>query len=491
MAERTNRLAGAVRNFFALGIGNYGAMAFGLAVNVLLARRLGTDGYGRLALMLMGSQALLLMTVNWSYTGFIRFAAQEFASNQTVSGTLWTRLAIIFPVATLAVVVAVIARDPLAAYLDVPPVGLWLVVLHFAAASALSMIGAVFQATGQMARYGVCLLLDKVLMLLCLVALPAPWTSDPIVVLACYAASALSVTVWGVSAMGWTALRPVLPTRSAYRHLALFSVPALLTSWTGLLGASWFDLVILRWYVPMSGIGVYSLATQLTGVVQQITIIFSTLVLPPLSVMVAEKQDARIRLLMERLLPYWLLGTSILFSLVLFAVRVGVPLVFGESFGAAAPIVALLMIATSALALFNSCAPLVAARGSMWVLSGIYFASAAANVVLDLILIPSFGVVGSALATVIAYSTSAVLVLTYVQQKVGSRVVRLGWLTVPVLITSICFMTLDGVWFYVVAPIAAAITVVILVVAFRLFHSDDAVFLKDLRLPTPFGLGAG
>ena len=48
----------------------------------------------------------------------------------------------------------------------------------------------------------------------------------------------------------------------------------LLSSWAGLFGTNWFDLIILKRYVPISGIGVYSLATQLAGVVQQITVIF-------------------------------------------------------------------------------------------------------------------------------------------------------------------------------------------------------------------------
>ena len=397
----------------------------------------------------------------------------------------------VFIVLPLAVLVVVIARRPLAAYLDVPPIGIWLILLHFVGACALSVIGAVFQASGQMARYGVCLLLDKAVMLSCIVVFPAVWTANPVIVLACYAASSLLVAIWGASAVGLRTLRPVVPTRSAYRQMLAFSAPVLLTSWAGLFGANWFDLVILRWYVPMSGIGVYSLAGQLAGVVQQITIIFSTLVLPPLSVMVAERQDARIRTLVERLLPYWLLGASILFSVVLLGARAGVSLVFGESFSGAAPILALLMVATSAVALFNACAPIVAAYGSMWVLSGIFLLSAAANVVLDLLLIPSFGVLGSALATVLAYGTSAVLVLLFVERKLGARVLRLGWLSAPVVVACICFMALDGLWFYLAASIATALTVLVLVGVFRLFHNDDAVFLKALGLPMPFGLGAG
>ncbi|MDA1166266.1 MAG: oligosaccharide flippase family protein [Planctomycetota bacterium] len=484
----THRLADVGRNFLALGFGNYGAMAMGLGVNALLARRLGTEGYGRLALMLMASQVLLLATVNWTHTGFIRFASREFSTDRSVSETLWARLGILLPVAIVGSILMVVARQPLATYLDVPPFAIWLIVLHFVATCGLSLVGAVFQASDQMARYGASLFLDKTLMLACLVALPVAWTTSAPIVLACYAASSASVTLWGVTVIGLRTLRPTF-TRSAYRRMVLFSAPVLLSSWAGFFGANWFDLVILRWYVPISGIGVYSLAAQLAGVVQQITIIFSTLLLPPLSVMVAEGQRTRIRTLAERLLPYWLLGTSILFSLAVLTARDLVPMLFGQSFGAATPVFALLMVATSALALFNSFAPVVAAYGSMWALSGICFASAAANVGLDLVLIPPFGILGSAMATILAYGTSAVLVLVVVQRSVGGKLLRLAWLSAPVVVSCICFMTLDGIWFYAGTPLATALTVLALVRGFQLFRNDDAAFFTDLRLPLPFGLG--
>lgn len=490
MAERTHRLASTWRSFLALGAGNYAAMAVGLAINVLLARHLGTEQYGRLALMLMASQVLMLGTVNWSHVGFVRFGAREFVSKGAVTETLWIRLGIVLPAAGLGAIGIVLARHPLAAYLGVPPAGVWLILVHFVAACALSIIGAVFQASDQMSRYGVCLFLDKAVMLLLVVALPAVWLSSPLTVLACYATTSLSVAIWGVSILGPRALRPAFPPPSAYRHMVLFSAPLLLSSWAGLFGTNWFDLVIIKWYVPMSGLGVYSLATQLAGVVQQITVIFSTLLLPPLSVMVAERQDARIRTFLERLLPYWLLGTSMLFSLILIGARVGLPLVFGAAFSGAAPVLALLMVATSGLGLFNACAPLVTAYGATWVLTGISFLFAFANIVLDLLLIPRFGIAGSALATALAYGMAAVLILIFLQRRAGGRVLRLGWLPAPVLVACACFILLDGVWFYVTALLAVVLNGVVLIGAFRIFRNEDAVFLKELRLPMPPGLGA-
>ena len=489
MGERTSRLSSTWRNFLALAVGNYGAMAVALGTSVLLARRLGTENYGRLALMLMASQVLLLLSVNWSHVGFVRFGSREFAASGIVAETLWTRLGLLLPVASLGALAMVVARQPLAAYLGIPEAGVWLILVHFVAACALSVAGAILQASEQMKTYGVCLFLDKAVTLLCIVLLPSAWTSNPLIVLGCYAASSLSVAAWAVSVVGRARLRPMVPSRGAYRHMMLFSAPLLLSTWAGLFGTNWFDLVILKWYVPMSELGVYALATQLAGVVQQITVIFSTLVLPALSVMVANREDERIKLFLERLLPYWLLGTSVLFSLVLIGARAGLSFVFGESFAGAAPVLALLMVATSGLGLFNACAPLVSAYGATWVVTAISFEFAVVNIVLDLILIPRLGIAGSALATTVAYATAAVLLLVFLQRRTGSRVLRLTWLTGPVLAACACFVLIDGLWFYPAALLAVAASVLALIVAFRIFRTEDAAFLDALHLPMPFGLG--
>jgi O-antigen/teichoic acid export membrane protein len=484
-----SRIAAASRNFVALGVGNYGAMAVGLAISVLLTRRLGSERYGYLALMMMVSQVALQLTVQWSHTGFVRFASREFETRRTVSEALWARCGIVVPAVLVAAVLLIAARGPLASYLRFPETAIWIVVVHLVATGALSVVGAIFQAAGQMPRYGVALLFDKVAALALLVVVPSAWLENPVTVLAAYALSSTAVAIWG-AVMVRTAVTSALPTLGDYRHMAMFSVPVLLSSWAGLFGANWFDLVILKWYVPMSGVGVYSLSTQLAGVTQQIAVIFSTLVLPPLSVMVAEGQEARLRAFVERLLPYWLLGTSIVFTIVLFVARVGVPFAFGESFRDAAPVVALLMVATGAATLFHACAPLVAAYGAMWVVSAACIISAVVNVALDLMFIPRFGLVGSALATVLAYSASALVVLGFVQKRLGGHVFRLTWLGAPVVVACICFMVFESSWFYLVTPVAAAVTVSVLIGAFRLFHRDDAIFLKNLRLPMPFGIGS-
>jgi O-antigen/teichoic acid export membrane protein len=478
------------RSFLALGAGNYGAMAVGVVVSVLLAHRLGTEHYGLLALLLMVSQVLLLVTVNWSHAGFVRFGAREFEGSGAITQALRARLGLVGPTTLLGAAILVLGRYPLAEYLGIPPSAVWLILVHFTAASALSLVGAVFQSRNEMPRYGACLFLDKLIMLTCVLALPSSWAGSAIAALTCYAVSSSLVAIWGVAVVGVRALWPAGPG-SVYRSMAAFSLPLLLTSWAGLFGTNWFDLVILKQYVSLSNIGTYSLGVQLAGVAQQVTVIFSTLLLPELSVMVLQEQHERIRTLIERALPYYLLATSILFSVVLIAAPAAVPLIFGTPYTGTAPVLAILMLASCCLAVYNACTPLVSAYGSTWMLTGIAFASTGVNVVMDLVLIPRFGIQGSALATLLAYAACALLVLAFVQRRVGGRVLRLAWLPAPAVLAYGCSLVTTGLWFYVTALCLTVLSVLALIAAFDMFSTEDRVFFRALSLKWPFGLRAG
>ena len=479
MHDARHRLAQLLRNFLVVGAGNYGAMAVSLGINAMLTRRLGVEQFGHLALLLTASQVLALVTINWTHTTLVRFGAQEFAARGAASEAFWTRVWIVVPWLVLASALVLAGSDYLSAYLMIPRWGIPVVLAHFAATFVLLTVGAMFQAKNKMRRYGIVLFLDKAgdgrLLLVSsrhAVGRNARWRFS-----ALYAASTAAVGAWGLTRLGAASLLPIAFNRDTYVRMFAFSFPLLLSSWVGLFGTNWFDILIIKKYRPLSEVGLFSLGTVLAGVVQQVTIIFSTLLLPQLSVMVGNGELDKIRAFVDRLLPYWFLATGVMFTAVLLVADPLVPLIFGRAFAPAASVLAVLMVATSALALFNAFSPLMTAFGATWALTGIGLASGAVNVGMDLILIPSYGIRGAAFATVLAYGTSAMLVLAYVQRRLGQNVFRLALLMIPVLGACACFLFLETLPFYLAAIPIGAVSVFWLMRQFRLFRGDDAIFL--------------
>lgn len=476
-AQHRGRL---VRGFLAVGAGNYGALALSLLINIVLARRLGTEEYGRLSLLLMASQIMMLFASNWTYAGFIRFAAQEFSASGTVARTFWARGGIVAPLAVVSCSGVLLGGESLARYLGIPPWGLWLVIGHFLLFHLMTTLGAVFQARQEMVRYGILMLADKALVLGGILLLPLSMGLNPLVVLGAYAASCLIVSLTGFLVLGRRNLRPITLEKASVRSLLRFSLPLTLSIWAGLFGTNWVDLVIIKWALSVSEVGLYSLASQLSGVVQQLTIIFSTLLLPQLSVMVLKGDQVAISGYLRRMLPYWLLGTSILFCLVLLAADPLVPFIFGHPFQGAVTPFAVLMIATASLALFNAFDPLLNAYGATWALMKVTAVSIAVKVALTFWLTPLLGITGAALATVGAYLTSAVLVMALVRRHTGISVLPMTGLMAPVLVMCLARLFLVGPTFYLIAVLGTMLSVFALVHRFRLFEAKDREALKDL-----------
>lgn len=448
-----------VRDFLAVGTGNYGAIALSLAISVVLTRRLGAETFGRLALLLMASQVLSFFAANWTHIGCVRFGAREFASSRTVAATVWTRAWLMLPWAVTAGVALAVWRTPLAAYLGIAPWGLAVIFSHFLAAYAVALLGAVFQSRDQMRYYGVTLFLEKAVMLAAVALSPMAWIRNPLGVLVAYAVSDGLIVTVGWSVAGWQSLWPPTVDRRLLGEMWRFSLPLIISVWTGWLGTCWLDYVMIKWYLPLKELGWYALASQLGGAAQQVTIIFSTLLLPQASVMVANRDTEGIRRFLTRLLPFWLLGAAAFFSLALLVIHPVVPLAFGAGFNGAVPPLALLMIASSGLALYNGLTPLMCAYGATWILAGICVFSAAANVCLNRWWIPAYGINGAAAATVVAYWLSAGLVFGWVQRRVRCSLLPLLACSVPVAAVYLTLRWWPGPAGYVVATVVGVATV--------------------------------
>lgn len=471
----------ALRAVVGLAIGNYAAIAVSFVVNVYLARTLGPGEFGRLAILLLVSQVLSFVASYWTITALIHFGAREFSADGTVARALWTRTVLLLPWLGAAILLVVTARDALAAFLAVPPLGVWIVVGHFLASTLFGSAGAALQAAQRMAQYGAALLLDKAIALSLLVALRGVLVLDALVTVVVFSAGTLAASTWALMSLGARSLRPALPTRDRLGEMWRFSLPLIASTWMGFFGSQWVDLAILRRYVPLSDVGLYALSYQLAGVVQQITVIVATYVLPRYSVLVSEGRDDELRRILTRIVPYWLLGLSASLSVALWLAGPLVPLLFGADFeGSAAPF-ALLGVATICLAIFNSFNPVVIAYGATWWVSGAVLLSVSANVVLDLVLIPVFGIRGAASATVVAYALSAAATAAVAGRRLGLNASRYALFALPVLSTYLGVTVLSGVLSAVATALAIAVGSAVVVRAFDLFRPEERGLLARAR----------
>lgn len=461
-----------LRNFISMAIGNYGAIVVSVLLSLYLTRSLGAERFGKLALLLMAVQVSGCFLSNWTLPALVKFGSQEYAKESTIAGTFWARAALLMPWIAFAALGLLLAQEQAAEYLAVPVWAVWMVFGYYLLSMLLLTLGSVFQARQQMGAYAVTLFLEKASVLAAVVLLPNAYAHDPVVILICYAMGSLLVCAWSVHALGLRTFRPVYCDGQALAALWKFSIPLILSTWIGVFNSQWIDYVIIKHYRPLTDLGQYSLVIQMAGVVQQVTIILSSLLLPHFSVQVLGDRLAEIKTAVEGVITYGFLAFSILLCGLVLLSGIGIPLLFGHEFrGAVTPFV-VISIASMGLALYNAFLPLVTAYGWTWMLTAILLACSCINVALDLVLVPRLGISGAAIATLCSYLTAAASILAVVEARLHIPVLHLGWFLVPVATVAGCSLIFEGWSYYLMGTVGMAVSLAVVIMAVGLADGD-------------------
>ena len=464
-----------------LSAGNYAAIAISALVTIVLSRTMGSEEFGRLALLIIAAQSLDLAVANWTLPVLVRSGAQEWATSRSVATALWARTLVLLPPLVLAGAAVLLFAAPLAAYLAVGAGGLALVVAFFVATGLVQTAGALLRATDRMARHGAALVIEKASLLALIAAAPLIVPMRAEVALSCYAAAAVLAAAWSFAQLGARVLRPVRVGAARLREVASFSAPLIVGSWAGLFGNQAIDYVVIRSFLPFAELGRYAIAYQIAGLLQQILIVISAFLLPKFSALLARGREAELREVVERLTPYLLLAFNTAAAVGIILAPAVVPLVFGADFaGAVAPLGVLLLTAGLA-AVFSVLNPLLVAHGVLWPVTRGVILAVTLNVLFDLVLIPRYGLLGAALATLIAYCVTTAFALAAVHERLRMASFRYVLFVLPVAAVELCALLLDSALFTVTSVGLLAITTAALVWIFGLFRSEDRALLARAR----------
>lgn len=431
----------------ALGIltaGNYGAIAISFSINLVLTRAIGPGEFGRLALLLVASQILLFLVAHWSYSTVIQFGAREIVRSGALRQTFWVRMFWLGIGAAIVGPLLLLLGTPVAEVLAVPRPWLALLFLHFFAVAIFTTAAAVLQAAERMSEYGALLFLERIAAIVFVAVMLAIGWRDALGAFVALTLSNAALAAWGF----WLLHRVLTPVGFSRTHMAemlRFSIPLVASTWMGFLGTQWIDLVVIRAYLPLGALGLYSLAGQLAGAMQQLTVIAGSYVLPRYSVLASEGREDAIRAALTEIVPVWLLAFGFILQVGIIAAPIVVPLIFGDAFAGAATPFALLLVAGAWLAVFATFNPVLLAHGETVFVSIAVLASVVANVALDLMLVPPLGIAGAAIATVLAYAVSALIVLARASRR--SRIPALPYVLFPVPVAAVyAAVAVDAPW---------------------------------------------
>ena len=378
-----------------------------LALGIVLARTLGPDGYGVYAYAF----AIMSLLMVAAEAGVPTLLMREVAASQgrgewgLLRGALRRGAQFVTLVATT---VSMLGLLILAWFIDSlrPEVlyttALMLLVLPVAALCktvAHAMRGLHRVVVGQ----AVDMLIRPLLVLTIIAAVFMVWPEqrEPYVAMAAQLLGALVVLL-----IGTLVLRRVLPedSRAAApeyksRQWLKSALPFTLIGGAGIINNQ-ADIIMLGWFMESDDVGIYRVAVQGATLVGFCLQAVSAVVAPQFSRLHAQGDTKRLQRLVTNSTRA-VLAAALPIALV-FMVGGGAIAghVFGGEYAAAYPSLAILAAGQLTLAVLGLTGPLVSMTGFEKIVSTAMWLSAFANIVLNLVLIPSFGLNGAAMATV-------------------------------------------------------------------------------------------
>lgn len=296
------------------------------------------------------------------------------------------------------------------------------------------------------------------------------------------------VWLWWLSRRAEAALGPPEPVeqplrRDFLRYAFVASLGVILTF------VVWrrSEFLFLNHYSTDSEIAIYSVAFSSVAALLLIPQAIVGVLLPAVATLLGAGETERIRQGFERAIRLLLVLTL---PMTAFAIALGpltLRLVYGQDFGGVGPVVVLLLIPLPIVTLMNLSKVVLAGMGRQRFQLASGAVGAAANIGLDLALIPHYDAVGAALANAGGQLVSGLPVLVYAIRRIGVRHWE-PWPLARTLLASIVAGVvgwlvqhwLAGVAGLLVALAAASVVFAGLAVALRILTVSDAVWLDDL-----------
>jgi len=401
-----------VRNLTIQSIAEAVALACGLASAVLLSRHLGVAGFG----VFNYAFAFMYFFLTLNDLGINTIAVREISraperAAHLLGGLLSLRLGL--AAAVLAAAWLAIWLWPMDPALR-PPLMVFALILPL---NALNVPALIFQTSMRFELAAAAQITNRVLGLVFLVLMMAAGRGVTAMLAALLAAEICGLAVVWVLAGRLVRLRwrvdPVL-WRMLLRGAIPLSISLVLVAIVNRV-----DFIMLERLASIEDVGLYGAAYRVTNLLEKFPLLVMGTLYPVMSRLAVE-DTARLRQVYQRALARFA-GIGVALGAVVIAVSPWLlALVFGDSFRAAAPALRWLVVSTVCLYLALTGGNLLIAVGRARDNVLALGAGAAANIWLNIVLIPSRGIEGAAMATAASFAIVLGVTLVAVEKAMSA-----------------------------------------------------------------------
>lgn len=419
----------APRNYSILVISQVATALFSFASVWLIARRLGSEGYGGVVAVIAASQVAQIF-VNWTLVALARYGIQEFVETGRINRSFWARAIVALPNTVILLALSFLWLPILSSWLKLPPDAGWYVAAHFMVTAAWFHVQFALQGAKLPRLHGILLAIERVLIFSVLLTLILIGRLDFYTAIAAYITAPLVMASAGLYQIRNLFSWRIEVDMDWLRKMLRFSLPLIPYSLIGYFAGNYLDAIFISQYLSKGDLGVYSVAYQISGILMQFPLLAGNLLMP-LFVTRQNESTGFSQRYFRNVLPGMTLLWGIFCTIVAAVAFLLLPLVFGPEFSGG-PTVLWILITAAAVSLpaFVGYFPLSNSISATYIAMLAAMASALINVSGDLLLIPIYGLKGCAMATVLSYLTNVMVSVILLKWAVG---VPLSWTLVATL----------------------------------------------------------
>ncbi len=410
-------LSNAFGNYATLVVSQIAVALFSFASVTLCTRTLGAEGYGGIVAIIAASSVAQIF-VNWTCVGLARFGVEEFVESGNISKSFWARTIIFLPNTLLFLAFSLLWFPLLANWLKLPNEAFWLVILHFVISATWLHVQHAFQGAKLPRLQGSFLAIERVLIFSILVVLLLSGNLTWFSAVCAYIFPPVLMTIIGL----WQ-IRNLVSwkfdfDKETMRKMLKFSVPLIPFSLIGYFSTSYLDAIFISQYLSKTELGIYSVAYQISGILMQFPVLAGSLLMPLFVTLQGNKQDEIIKKYIADVLPLITLFWSLACVLVAIFGEFFIPIIFGNAVGKSSEILWILAISSAFTApSFFGYSPFSNAVSATYIGTAMAITAAFVNFAANYFLIPKYGLIGCAWATVLAYSASCLVAIIFSHWK--------------------------------------------------------------------------
>ena len=459
-------------------------IAFSFIAISLTTRVLGVEGYGKLALFLAVIQLFFLFGVSWTQSSLVRYGIEEYTKSGKINKTIWTRVLLFWPLIFICLSLLYLFRNNFISYTGISTLSFNLMISFFTIYIISSETQCYLRALNKIKLYGFLQSIEKVIVVLGLSLIMLQLFPKNInSVISVYIAGPFVVAVPILTYILFKNVFPIQIDRALLGRMFIFSFPLIFRTANTYI-FNWIDIIIIKKFMSIKDVGIYSLAYNGMSVFQQFSMMTTVITIPLLVTFLTRNRIDLIKRYISRIIPQALFFWVILLSLSIMAAPFLIPILGGERFNQAIIPFSGLLIGLIASGFSSLYTPVFQAYEMTKQVTFIAFVSTPLKILGDFILIPKIGIIGAVTATALSFFMGGFLRSLVIHRKLGLKIDHKMFIFfIPAFIALYYFNIRPSIANFAWGAIIFVLSLLIIMVKFKLFSKDDIRILQHIDMP--------